>query len=675
MLKLYTPHRSEHDLVGGAGAVAKLREILPQLPRHVQAALLAEPEEEEHAFADADDANSGGDDARVEQDAHAFGSDDMAWDADQQHSAREPAPASATATTSSAGVCMITSAERREWESYIDSQAKLARDMRREQREQFTAAEASNVTGNASEYARISAFTRAQTERRDALLEGLGDKQREVRDALYRAFTADSTDDQVLLMVAGEAGTGKSRVIDVIVLDALLQFGGAGQYGPVLVVAKTNAAAHLVGGQTVHKTFGMHKLNGHENALSRLYTELRNRFRPVKAVILEEKSLASLEDLGHILALWRFAFPEIDAPFAGRHFVLIGDFYQLPTISGTPLYQKPKSRASPATHEAWQLLTERFTFIELTENFRFKADPQWAQLLRYVKMCEAPPAQLIAALNTRVRTNWEQVARESTSTTLWSAPVWRIVNQLNALFLRHREVLNIWATHAPNVAAAQRNLGGSNTRYALYSHKPDGRQWHVPLEPCLQLARAAKVRLTRTLSLELGLVNGATGVMHSFAYDQSPGSDLIMPSATRRDAATKHIQQPIALVQFDARYYSGLGVVPGVPRVVPIFPVDEDISFAGGGWKRRQLPLILAQATTVHSCQGMTCTTHVTHPPLLPKDTRRALLYTALSRVTTMLGLTLLAKVTAEHFTCGVKHIATITAFYDRLRNRGGAST
>jgi len=201
----------------------------------VQATLLAEPEEEEHEFADADNADDGGDDARAEEDAHAFGSDDMAWEADQQHSTREPAPASATATTSSAGVCMITSAERREWEGYIDNEAKLARDMKREQREQFTAAEASDVTGNASEYARISAFTHEPTERRDALLEDLSDKQREVRDALYHAFIADGTGDQVLLMVAGEAGTGKSRAIDVIVLDALLQFGGAGQYGPVLV--------------------------------------------------------------------------------------------------------------------------------------------------------------------------------------------------------------------------------------------------------------------------------------------------------------------------------------------------------------------------------------------------------------------------------------------------------
>ena len=71
----------------------------------------------------------------------------------------------------------------------------------------------------------------------------------------------------------------------------------------------------------------MYKLTGSENALSKLYTELRNRLRPVKAIVLDEKSLASLEDIGHILAVWRFAFPEIAAPFAGRHFVLIGDFY------------------------------------------------------------------------------------------------------------------------------------------------------------------------------------------------------------------------------------------------------------------------------------------------------------------------------------------------------------
>jgi len=311
---------------------------------------------------------------------------------------------------------------------------------------------------------------------------------------------------------------------------------------------------------------------------------------------------------------------------------------------------------------------------ELVENFRFKDDPLWAQTCTYAKNCEEPPEEVIKKLNTRVRFNWEQVARESTSSTLWTACIWETVHKLNALFLRGREVINIWAIHSPSVAAAQHNLTpGNNTRYDLYGHVNDKlKQWNKPLEPCLQLAIGTRVRLTRTLSLELGLVNAAMGTVYGFAYDGDSEAATIMPSATRRDAATKRLQQPIVLVKFDERFYSGVGVVPTVRGVVPIMAHDEDINFRGGNWKRLQLPLILAQATTVHSCQGMTCTTHVMHPP--DGAGRRALLYTALSRVTSMLGLTLLAEVTASHFTAGVAKIKTIVAFYDQWRNRGGRS-
>jgi hypothetical protein len=39
-----------------------------------------------------------------------------------------------------------------------------------------------------------------------------------------------------------------------------------------------------------------------------------------------------------------------------------------------------------------------------------------------------------------------------------------------------------------------------------------------------------------------------------------------------------------------------------------------------------------------------------------------------------MRGLTLLAEVTASHFTAGVAKIKKIVAFYDQWRNRGGRS-
>ena len=356
MLKLYMPHRSEEELIGGDGAVATLKDFMPQLPRNVQAALNADPDDDESG---ADNANGGGGEATDGEDDAAGNSDDDAWAADQQ-STRDPAAAPSTATVSSDGVRILTRAERQQWEGFIDHEAGVARAIKKEQREQFTA---SNAAVDASDYARVSAFTGEQTARRDSELEHLNAKQREVRDKLYNAFTRDGDNEQVMLTVAGEAGTGKSRIIEMVVLDALLQFGGAGLYGPVLVVAMTNAAAHLVGGQTVFKTLTMHKLNGSESALNKLRTELRQRFHPIKAIVLDEKSLLSTQNFGQILALWKFAFPEIEAPFAGRHFVLMGDFHQLPPVTGTPLFQEPKSTDSPATHHAWKALNERFEFV------------------------------------------------------------------------------------------------------------------------------------------------------------------------------------------------------------------------------------------------------------------------------------------------------------------------
>jgi hypothetical protein len=171
---------------------------MPQLPRNVQAALNADPDDDESG---ADNANGGGGEATDGEDDAAGNSDDDAWAADQQ-STRDPAaaPSTATATVSSDGVRILTRAERQQWEGFIDHEAGVARAIKKEQREQFTS---SNAAVDASDYARVSAFTGEQTARRDSELEHLNAKQREVRDKLYNAFTRDGDNKQVMLMVTG----------------------------------------------------------------------------------------------------------------------------------------------------------------------------------------------------------------------------------------------------------------------------------------------------------------------------------------------------------------------------------------------------------------------------------------------------------------------------------------
>jgi len=55
-----------------------------------------------------------------------------------------------------------------------------------------------------------------------------------------------------------------------------------------------------------------------------------------------------------------------------------------------------------------------------------------------------------------------------------------------------------------------------------------------------------------------------------------------------------------------------------------------------------------------------------------PQRSIRAILYTAFSRVTAMLGLTLLDEITADHFIAGLDQVPPIVAFYDLWRKRGG---
>ena len=88
-------------------------------------------------------------------------------------------------------------------------------------------------------------------------------------------------------------------------------------------------------------------------------------------------------------------------------------------------------------------------------------------------------------------------------------------------------------------------------------------------------------------------------------------------------------------------------------HVVPIAFEDCDISLRRVKYKRRQVPLRLCTASTVHTAQGRTVKQHVMVPA--PADHAagfaRSLAYTALSRGTSLEGLCLTAPLLPRHFT------------------------
>ena len=109
------------------------------------------------------------------------------------------------------------------------------------------------------------------------------------------------------------------------------------------------------------------------------------------------------------------------------------------------------------------------------------------------------------------------------------------------------------------------------------------------LQPLMVVAKGVKIMLTMNLWPAVGLCNGATGTVVDFIYqnNQQP-PDL-----------------PIAVVvKFDI--YRGPSISNTLPSCVPICPVTVSAHLTDGIHERRQIPLTLAWAITMHKSQGLT---------------------------------------------------------------------
>jgi ATP-dependent exoDNAse (exonuclease V) alpha subunit len=105
------------------------------------------------------------------------------------------------------------------------------------------------------------------------------------------------------------------------------------------------------------------------------------------------------------------------------------------------------------------------------------------------------------------------------------------------------------------------------------------------LSRILHLAVGARVMLTCNLWVEQGLVNGAMGIVRAICYEEG-----VRPP-----------ELPLVVfVQFDK--YTG----PTINGCVPIVPRQAQWHDKRGMRMRRQLPLALAWAVTVHKAQGLT---------------------------------------------------------------------
>jgi len=407
-------------------------------------------------------------------------------------------------------------------------------------------------------------------------------KPHTVSDQQWRVLEAISQGKSVF--VTGSAGTGKTYLLEFAkrVLAEL--------YDPlsVFVTASTGIAACALKGRTLHSFAGVglgdkpapvlaSRISDRENS------EALKRWKSARALIIDEISMID-GDLFDKLDYIARDIRRNKRVFGGLQLVVTGDFFQLPPV-------KPVNPRKEFAFEAkcWNKCFDMQ--IELKEVFR-QADREFVGMLNEIRKGWCSP-------NTKVRLSY------CTGPLSWThgiAPTRLFPKKFD---VRQENDMELIALNKEIIPFTARDTGAK---------KHLVNNGVAPKE--LYLCEGAQVVLIWNLDVEIGLVNGARGVVTGFTCSEMRESRDVSPRGlwpvVRFDCLeTEQVLRPVA------------------------WEVHEGKELVAS---RRQVPLILAWALSVHKCQGMTLDRVQTD---LSNAFECGMVYVALSRVRNLKGLQL----------------------------------
>lgn len=448
--------------------------------------------------------------------------------------------------------------------------------------------------------------------------------------AEYRKECSNQPFKQLLLHIDGEAGTGKSYLIDMISTYLADIASSAQKPDPVVRGAPTGVAAFNIQGRTLHSLLRL-PVRGYFNlleAMPNVLARLQEDWNDCKFLIIDEKSMIGLTVFRQIDSRLREIFPAArDLPFGGLHVILIGDFRQLTPVGEYSLFRrtisdKPSNelnRRSNANLCYAQELYKMFDHtIRLDQVMRQRGNDADAILFRNAlkDLRRGPPGfgppipdQSFRLLQTRCSINLDAIEKAEFASALRLYATKKAVRNYNLMALEKtgEPVVRLTATHTgPGAANAT-----EDTAEGL----------HAFLYAC----RGARVMLTSNLLTPFGLVNGTIGIIHDIYWDDGADPFQTLPR----------------VIIFKPDRYSG----PDLSNhgdiwkgLVPINPRTQSWDDSkGNSCSRTMFPLVLAYAITVHKAQGMTLYRVVLN--IEEKDFAYALTYVAVSRVKTLKGL------------------------------------
>jgi hypothetical protein len=231
-------------------------------------------------------------------------------------------------------------------------------------------------------------------------------------------YDALSLNEPLRLFMTGPGGTGKTHVVKAV--QKVMEYYGVAH--TIRFLAPTGSAASLIDGMTVHKGLnikisskdkgkGNRLLGDHHEDYSVLISiqnkiKLRNEWRLVEIVMIDECSLLSAELLSQIDAALRFAKENPDEWFGGITVIFAGDLYQYPPVCATALYYAIPRFGSTSQGQiekrlgrlAWKSVN---AVVAFNQQVRMESDVEYATAVTHLRTRECTLLD-VDLFNTRV---------------------------------------------------------------------------------------------------------------------------------------------------------------------------------------------------------------------------------------------------------------------------------
>jgi ATP-dependent DNA helicase PIF1 len=399
----------------------------------------------------------------------------------------------------------------------------------------------------------------------ELLLDRLNEGQRQAFDAIAAGQN---------IFLTGPGGTGKSFLIRLL-YDVLPRKTGKS----VALTALTGCASLLLHpkAKTVHSWAGIGL--GRE-PVPLLVAGLRKsrraclRWLQADVLVIDEISMMTPELFEKLDQVGRKIRRNEHSPFGGLQIIAVGDFYQLPPVVRQEGDEKVETSfvfESPL----WKDL--RFTTHELTQIERQK-DQEFQGVLNEARRGELSKKSL-KFLAKRMGLDYKDQAIQPTMLFTRRAQV----DTINMSYLKklttERRAFKASTLFQPIAATAGLSQTDPFVQKAVAKLDND-----APYEPELIVAIGAQVMLLTNLDHDLGLVNGSRGVVVAYGLSETK---------EKKDDTPIDASLLVPIVQF--RNGSKIPISHATWEV-------QDMP----GVLRRQIPLKLAYAITIHRVQGAT---------------------------------------------------------------------